>query len=102
VIIGMKVSKTNIRRLARKYLKWLNDQQWFQNNIYRKTHWTNPLEEIISKKADDPASIWEAVVDHWQATPWDEEGFPGKFQDLYDLVDEYRTIKGVDSTNLIT
>lgn len=95
----MKASKTNIRRRAKKYLKLLNDQQWFQIKIYKKQEWTRPLERIVSKEADDPASLWEAVVDHWHATPWDDESFPESFQELYDLVDEYRTIKRVDSTN---
>ncbi|MBB1333932.1 hypothetical protein [Pseudoalteromonas sp. SR41-6] len=96
----MRVHKTNIRRTANRYLCWLQDQQWFQTNITNKDEWIEPIQSIISKKSDCSASIWEAVVDHWHATPWDEDNCNRLFQELYDLADEYRKLKGVDSTSV--
>lgn len=94
----MKTKKTYIRRIARNYLKWLTDQQWFNVRIKNKQPWLEPIEKIINKGADCPASIWEAVNDHWLATPWEHDNFPAAFETLYDLVDDYRTEKGVTST----
>ena len=95
----MKLNKSKIRRSAKRYLKWLKDRQWFQLEVSNKEEWILPIENIISKVADCPASLWEAVVDHWQATPWREDGFPNSFEELYDLIDGYRESKHIDSTS---
>lgn len=94
----MKFNKSKIRRSAKRYLKWLQDRQWFQLEVSNKEEWTLPIVNIISKVADCPESLWEAVVDHWQAAPWREDGFPKAFEELYDFVDEYRVSKHIDSS----
>ncbi|PKG68661.1 hypothetical protein CXF64_20275 [Pseudoalteromonas sp. GutCa3] len=94
----MQVHKSNIRRCARRYLRWLEDQQWFQLEVNDKDEWLEPIKSIISKKYDCPASLWEAVIDHWQATRWGADTRPLIFKELYDLVDEYRNLKHITST----
>lgn len=99
-----KVSQTNIRRLASKYKEWLVVQTWFNSKIKNRDEWLAPINKIIDQSANSPTLLWEAVVDHWQATNWDEDSFPELFTQLYDMVDEYRTsrgVDGVDGVNLI-
>jgi hypothetical protein len=94
-----KISQTNIRRLARKYKTWLINQQWFNLNIKDKDSWLVPIDGIINKSINSPALLWEAVVDHWQASSWHEDSFPALFEALYDMVDEYRSAHSVDGTD---
>lgn len=94
----MQVHKTNIRRCAKRYLAWLEDQQWFQLKVNNKDEWIEPIQSIISKESNCPASLWEAVIDHWHATRWGVDTCPAIFKELYDLVDEYRTLQSIDST----
>lgn len=99
-----KVSQTKIRKVAEKYKEWLVAQTWFQTKIKNTEEWLAPLTKIIDRSANSPTLLWEAVVDHWQATNWEEDSFPSLFEELYDMVDEYRTqrgVDGVDGANLI-
>lgn len=95
-----KVSQTNIRRLASKYKEWLVSQTWFKSKIKNTGDWLAPINKIIDQSANSPALLWDAVVDHWQATNWNEESFPDLFEELYDMVDEYRSIRGVDGVGV--
>ena len=97
----MKVNQTNIRSLTRRYKDWLVDQQWFQFKVKNQSEWLMPLVKIIDKKANTPSLLWDAVIDHWQATNWDVDSFPSAFRNLYDLVDEYRCLHGTDGTDNI-
>ncbi|MDI5832567.1 GeBP family protein (plasmid) [Shewanella xiamenensis] len=99
-----KIGPNKIRRLAEKYREWLVAQTWFNSKINNTDEWLAPINKIIDQSANSPTLLWEAVVDHWQATNWDEDSFPTLFAQLYDMVDEYRTnrgVDGVDGVNLI-
>lgn len=95
----MHPTKTNIRRMAKRYRDWLCDQQWFNIKKINKDDWLDPLNKIIDKEADTPELIWELVIDHWMETSWSIDGLPNAFRVLYDLIDEYRKLKNVMCTN---
>lgn len=95
----MKNSQTNIRKLARKYREWLINQPRIASQIDDKESCLSYLDAIISRKADTAASLWDVIVDHIQETPWDADELPEPLANLYEMIDEYRQNRNVDSTN---
>lgn len=92
----------SVRRHLVKYKAWLLDQQWFQlKDSETKQNWLEPLERLsVAIESKQPAAMWEAAVDHWQETPWnDMDSETSVWALVYRGVDELRTRLGVTSTN---
>ena len=97
----MKVNQSTIRKMAVRYRNWLTNQKWFNLKVKNQKAWLAPIDAIINKEARTATAIWECVVDHWHETSWNEDSRPSAFEELYELVDEYRTALGVDAANSI-
>jgi len=95
----MKNSQTNIRKLARKYREWLTNQPSLASQIDDQEACLSYLDAIITRKADTAASLWDAIIDHIQETPWDADELPELLANLHEMIDEYRLNRNVDSTN---
>lgn len=98
----MKNSQTNIRKLARKYRAWLTNQPRLLSDIADAKECLSYLDDIISRKADTAVLLWDAIVDHLHETPWDADDLPAPLAELYDMIDEYRNDRNVDSTDYAT
>lgn len=96
------IGRSMIKRLGNAYQKWLYSRDWFNSmKPSTKETWTASVEKLISAIDNAaPALMWEAAVDHWHDTPWEEDNLPQPWETLYDAIDEYRERHDVDSTNV--
>lgn len=97
---NLTIKRRSIRRAVKAYRTWLLDSQRFQRKSSNtQAKWLalfNDIEKAMTSHS--PALMWEAVVDHLHCMRCELDSSPSLFQNLYELVDTYRSEHDVMGT----